>query len=470
MRISRYAVWSDNLEGPEEVSAVFSGMSGTLIRLHPGEREAIERFVATGETTLDPARLRQFVEWQLLVSSNHDERERLRHRYDISRHDASSLDLTLVTSLGCNFDCPYCYESKRPSLMNAEVQRAVLALVDDCAPVLRNLSVTWMGGEPLLGKASLFDLSDEFISRCDERDITFEANIITNGWLLDQATARHLNELHCSSAQVTIDGPPDTHNKMRPRVGGDPTFDRIVANLVDAADEIDISVRVNIDVSNLARVDELFRILRDAGLSDRITVYPGKMTSIGDNPDAPMATYEKRCYTGPEFANVELEFTALAREYGFAQYAPPGLAGVPCTAVAGNGLVIGSEGEIWKCWDDIGDNKRVLGNVRNYRDLNQEGLLPWLTYHPLDDPQCRECIALPTCMGGCLHRTMQGAARDAQCGTFRFNHVERVNRSAREFAGLEPRAASFLMIEEAKTVAQRGMAVPVTIGRRPVSL
>src|SRR5947208_9489530 len=51
---------------------------------------------------------------RMLVADNTDEIDLLAQRYEFTRHDPTRFALTIVTSLGCNFDCPYCFEAKHP--------------------------------------------------------------------------------------------------------------------------------------------------------------------------------------------------------------------------------------------------------------------------------------------------------------------------------------------------------------------
>ena len=69
--------------------------------------------------------------------------------------------------------------------MDAEVQDLVLKVLDDQLPQIANFDVTWFGGEPLVGKKPLLELSDQFIERCDRANVEYAAGIITNGYLLD---------------------------------------------------------------------------------------------------------------------------------------------------------------------------------------------------------------------------------------------------------------------------------------------
>ena len=318
MKLSRYAVWVDEADGP---SAVFGGLSGQLVLLQPGEAEAIRSFVETGElASLSADRAQMLVQSLILVPDDRDEREVISARYNKAKYNSSHLGLTLVTSLGCNFDCPYCYESKHPSLMGPDVQAAILQMVDDGAERLRSMDVTWMGGEPLVGKKNLFSLSGELLERCERYDIAYSSMIVTNGWLLDAATAKELVANKCTVAQVTLDGPPDVHDKMRPYVGGGKTFWGIIEKLHEAIEHIDIAIRVNIDESNLWRSEELLQILADEGFGGRLSVHPAKMTFYEDNEAAPVASYQNRCYTSPEFAKVQLDFDELAQRYGLSKF------------------------------------------------------------------------------------------------------------------------------------------------------
>ena len=101
----------------------------------------------------------------------------------------------------------------------------------------------------------------------------------------------------------------------------------------------------------------------------------------------------------------------------------------PCTAVRVNELVVGARGELYKCWDSVGNKREVIGHLRSWRDPNDRAL-KWLRYDPFTDEGCRACIALPTCMGGCAHHAMLDRAGDSKCSTFRTTYREQVTEYA----------------------------------------
>lgn len=119
---------------------------------------------------------------------NFDELAAIEAESHIGVVKAPTLGLVLCPTLGCNFDCPYCFENHYAGKMSAEVQDDDVALagrmIDASAP--ERMKVTWFGGEPLLAPEIVESLSQRLIALADERGIEYDAGIITNGYLLDQ--------------------------------------------------------------------------------------------------------------------------------------------------------------------------------------------------------------------------------------------------------------------------------------------
>jgi len=422
MKESRYNIWAER----DGASYVFNGLSGALLRVPAAERCALEHVLQGDEGSgCPPALLKDLVLGRMLVADDADEVGLLQRRYETTRYNTSHFGLTIVTSLGCNFDCPYCFEAKHPSILNAEVEAAILKAVDDQLPHIKSFEVGWFGGEPLVGKAPLLALSDAFIERCDRAGVAYTASITTNGYLLDEQTCAELRERRLGFAQVSLDGPPEIHDRMRPLAGGKSSFWGIVNNLRHAVNYFPITVRMNVDAENIDHAEELLQILAAEGLSGKLRVYPGLIIGINDNPYAPSSSYSARCLTNPEYAKRQLEFTELAARYGLEGYTLPPPTGAPCTAVRANELVVGSEGELYKCWDSVGNRLDVIGNIRDYKNTNGR-MQRWLKYDPFADAECRSCIALPVCMGGCAHHAMDLLQYENRCGTFRHTYREQV--------------------------------------------
>jgi uncharacterized protein len=471
MKLSRYNVW---VEEDPSGWAVFNGMSGALVSVDRTQRTALEHFLENSITDgLDPELLRRLVEARIVIRDQADELAQIHARNSFARRDPRNLGLTLVSSLGCNFDCPYCFEDKRPSKMSNDVQDAVVRLLHDSMSGLENLDVTWMGGEPLIARDVIWRLSRLMMSECDANGVDMRATIVTNGWYLTDEVSQLLAEHRVTNAQVTIDGPPDIHDRARPFVGGGSTFWTIVDNLEHATKHLDVSVRVNVDSSNLHHVEELFKILVARGLAGRLNVSAAKLVNFDDNPATPMANYKNRCFTSPEFAEVSLEFEAMATSYGLTTPTLPSPKPAACTAVHSNAVVVGSEGELYSCWDHIGTVSEAFGHISSYWDPSSK-LHRWLSHDPTKDAQCSTCIALPVCMGGCPHYGFVGSRADDKCGTFRFTYQQQVERFVAHRRGERIDQTSYPLIlnsaENAKPLVEKTqisrVPTPVTISRR----
>jgi len=419
---SRYNIWTERGDS----SYVYNGLSGALLRVASDERRAIARVLDDPDARDgSPKVLEQLALGRMLVADETNEVDLLAKRYELSRHDTSQLGLTIVTSLGCNFDCPYCFEAKHPSIMRDDVVAAVLDLLDSQLSNLRTLSVTWFGGEPLVGKKPLMELSDRFIERCDQHGIEYSATITTNGYLLNRDMCEQLRDRRVGMVQVSLDGPPETHDRMRPLQNGDATFGRIVENLHHAVDYFPVCIRMNVDVGNFPLTEQLLQILEAEGLSGKVNVYAGQIVGVSDGADAPSASYKAPCFSNAEFAEAELEFKALTARYGFSSPSLPRPSAAPCTAVRKNEVVVGSEGELYKCWDSVGNKLEVIGTIFDYQNPNGR-LQRWLKYDPFTDDECTSCIALPVCMGGCAHHGMDVIQHENRCSTFRHSFRDQV--------------------------------------------
>lgn len=439
MRESRFNVWNDD----GDRAHVFNGVSGDVVILTRDQAAAARRFCDGDESAAAGLgdTLLKLVQSRVVINDDFDEVAFLAQRYAQGRFDRHHLGLTIVTSLGCNFDCPYCFEAKHPSLLQRDVSDAILGYVAARADTLESLSVSWFGGEPLLGLKSLGHLSDLFDQLCASNKIDYTARITTNGYLLDDSACAELLRCHVSHIQVTLDGPQDLHDRMRPLVSGRGTFDTIVKNLHGAVDDFTVDVRINVDSESFLRTEELLAYLEE-GFAGRLNVYLAQLVDVSDSPSAPSASYGVRCFDNREFADAERQFDEMADRHGLgrAKLATP--LGAPCTAVRANDLVIGSRGELYKCYESIGNPAEVIGHIRDYREPGGRAS-KWLQYDPFSDPECRGCIALPVCMGGCAHHGLDARQYSNRCDTFRHTYQEQVSR----FVEKTPQGRVFIPLE-----------------------
>ena len=260
-KVSRYDIPVRLADG---AALLFNSRTRSLILLSDGEasayRELAERSDFSAGQVSDRLLLEALAGGGHVVGAMVDELAVVRDSYEATRSAKGSLTITIAPTMACNFACGYCFQglNKPTTKMKPDVQNAIVDFVK-AKKDLKSLNIVWYGGEPLMGKESIFRLSDLLISYCDKHKISYSAGIVSNAWFLNGEMAAQLYTRRVRWVQVTIDGDRGTHDRMRPLTSGQGTFDRILDNIAEALDQtaISINARVNVGQSNVDNVDAM---------------------------------------------------------------------------------------------------------------------------------------------------------------------------------------------------------------------
>lgn len=329
---------------------------------------------------------------------NDDTEEILKIKYHVMTHrfDNHFVNLTINPTLGCNFACPYCFEGEHKNIfMTDEVEDGIVEFIKRKIEAKR-IDVTWFGGEPLLAFQRIVSLTHKMQSL----GLAYSAGMITNGYLLNESVISQLKSLNIKKIQITVDGLQEDHDKRRFLKGGHPTFERIVENielLNKLTPDVHVNIRVNIDSDNMDKFIGVFDYFYQKHYTN-INITPAFVENqAGDNSCA-FNSKEKLGFLVNLFREHGMDFNTFYPSYRLSE----------CSIRNPNVAVIGPEGEIYKCWNDVGKQDRIVGNIWG-KVSNERLLLQYLVgADPYDDIQCRECVLLPICSGGCPYqRIMQ---------------------------------------------------------------
>lgn len=141
------------------------------------------------------------------------------------------LYMTIMPTEQCCFRCTYCYEDFAIGKMSPTVQQGIINLVTKRITGLDLISISWFGGEPLMAKDIIYQLSDSIMALAKQYNTTYSASMTTNAYLLDQACFEKLVHYGVQNFQITLDGPEAIHDNTRQRVDGKGTFAEIMHNL-----------------------------------------------------------------------------------------------------------------------------------------------------------------------------------------------------------------------------------------------
>ena len=119
----------------------------------------------------------------------------------------------------------------------------------------------------------------------------------------------------------------------------------------------------------------------------------------------------------PQYAKEEIALYKEGIKRGFMyQGVKPSNYGV-CGAISLNSFVIGPDGALYKCWNDIGYSERSIGNLEKGIKLTNK-FVEWLSYDVVKDQECKDCSFFPVCYGGCA------AYKNKICSSVKWNAEE----------------------------------------------
>ncbi len=335
-----------------------------------------------------------------LVDDNVDEREFLKYQFERTRYATDTFAITIAPTLNCNFACAYCYETPRHGDMTDRDFALVLDFIHENyeRSPFKKLQVNWYGGEPMLCIEKIAGWSKSLFGFSDDRNIEYTSHMITNGSLVTEENVHLLNESRIGNVQVTIDGWRNEHDKRRPARDGKPKFDSIVLAVeLMAKAGIEVSCRMNADANNVEDYRKLADFFKD---TRNVYVHVGHLR---DYQELPEETY--RCFDCKGFSEIEFE---IFKDSG---YTIEDLSNIFskrrmfCGACTENSYVIDEQCNVYKCWNDIGDDERVVFNLhvpKEERRVDYEALCRYMTWNPFDDDACGTCIWMPICGGGCV--------------------------------------------------------------------
>ena len=207
----------------------------------------------------DATFLKSLLDGGFIVYKDIDENKMLEAIHNTNRFGkANYLGLTIIPTTDCNFRCSYCYEKDTGypnKVMNSEIIEETLNFIDDKLNDDGHLNVAWFGGEPLLGFNVIKELQSKINEISKKKHVKVASGIITNGYLLTEKISNELIDLGIGMAQITLDGHGEVHNSRRRLKNGLGTYDQIVNNILKANDNLQISIRVNVDKNNIDNLE-----------------------------------------------------------------------------------------------------------------------------------------------------------------------------------------------------------------------
>lgn len=382
-----------------DLNLLFNSYSSCLLKLDNDSYEKLLDISVNEDklNNLQDSYLSFFRQNYILVEDDIILVDKMQFKETAMLYSRDSMSLTIAPTQNCNFSCVYCFENNRiQSRMTDETEQNIIRYLERQITEfgLKEINLVWYGGEPLLEILRIKSLSEKILAL----NVKLTQSVITNGYLFDTKNVGILKQCKVENVQITLDGFPEIHDVRRPLKSGKPTFDRILRNIEGFFKSpnhksIFISVRVNVDNNNLNDYLSLYTFLKNKFPYENFDVYPGWVTikeggkgfsscvSINKQNDFCLSLAEK----GVRYQDIFPKFVSI------------------CSVVNPYSMLIGPDGSIYKCWEDLDDKKKVVGNINFPKVWNNLELRAKYScgVNRFNDLECRECVYLPICSGGC---------------------------------------------------------------------
>ena len=363
--------------------------------------------VRVSEPLLDAARCNSLTQEEeasladlgLWVDDREGERREMASLVDRTNAERRRFRAVVVLNLDCNLACPYCYEETfrgKYFMSDETADRFIEMVISDHLSVGHDICLDLYGGEPLLSVPLIRRVAGSLSTAAQREGVKFSCFLFTNGTLLTRPLVEELVPLGLTGALITLDGPPDIHNRQRPFVSGRGSFDLIVDNIRSVRDLIEIQIGGNYTAENYRRFPEMLDHLITAGIE------PATVGLVQFSPITEKSSSSRhhdglsRCQPASDACIMEAAPYLLAETARRGFTTPKPTMGA-CMVEFAHDLVVNHDGSLFKCPAFMGWPELSIGTLT-------DGIKDYAASHNLghwQNDECFSCPYLPLCFGGC---------------------------------------------------------------------
>lgn len=365
--------------------------------------------------------------------------------YDKTR--LNDFGFLFIISYDCNLRCVYCYEDPilngcaclpKNKLTKSQVDKAYEIIVEKDKNRGGKKNIGLYGGEPFL--ASNREMVEYIVEKGKQLGYSF--TVTSNGYDIDKYFD-YIDKNKIFSFQITIDGVEDIQNTRKPHFKNKDSFAKITSN-VDTLLKmgIPVSIRINTDPYTMGRIEELWNFFKEKGW-DKYEHFKSYCALL--RKDIPMMSEDESSeamftqssfyenFSDKQLANISSN-KMTCQDYRVKMVLTNLLLGkhVPyksCFCAAQTGcLIFDPLGDIYSCWDVVGDRNNRVGQYIPEFKLEEDLADKWFNSR-VSEYKCAKCKYVFFCGGGCLGGSYRanGKIQPGDCNNYPqlFNYVLR---------------------------------------------
>ena len=393
------------IEEMKEYIIIYNTMSGGMVKVNKRNAQEQLGIMINSETlssavevlSADDDYSKKLFRNSMIIDKNFDELALLKYFYYSNKYRKNNLAITINTGLTCNFACTYCYQAEKSVKKALTKQRAdsILKFIYEYVGNNSTPGFSFIGGEPFSNLNILEYMVDSLIDRYG--DVMFD--VYTNGYTLNHRVLELLERMKIKGLQISVDGPKHYHDRKRIRRDGKGTYDRLIENINTLTDRgIHTTIRCHIDRQFMDEVQLLpwiESLKGDIKHLDACSLYMAPIVECGQGctrVDHDVFTYIIESYKALIDNGIRIPLGVYFRPTTFG-----------CAANSQWSININWDGKLYKCWHDLTSenaiDERSMGDVEN--GFNVMKNIRYVSSFDPFDQECKTCIMLPLCHGGC---------------------------------------------------------------------
>lgn len=332
----------------------------------------------------------------MLVDKYQDESAKTIHRYNKATF-SNQLHIVLLVTTDCNFSCNYCYQDYDKMYINSTFIDAFSKFIENNIMKYDGVYIEWFGGEPLLMRKKVIELSTKIQDICKSNNIPYIGTITTNGFYLDEKTALNLIKSGIKFFQVTLDGDEQSHNVLRKSKNGKGSYDRITTNLINIKQNLPSNLFFRIGVRNNV---SKFNINNSS--------YPFFKENLDGDKRFSYFQFPIKNWGGTQIESIKDDLidddADLIDTDEASNFSRPYSRRL-CYVSKNNGFAVTPDLKVYKCHHFVGSYYIPKLNMMNlFGEISKNGIImsnegaevDW-SYVNLDE-ECKKCCYLPNCL------------------------------------------------------------------------
>lgn len=398
----------------DDVVCFYHSLNNIPLYLNETEVALLNNYLTSGEKNQKNEHIIElFEESGFLVKSNLEDDK----FFDSIKENLPKPALTtayFVLTENCNMACRYCFlgnavsdkcfkEKMSKDLASKCFEYFVNQSSHSGVPSSTKRNVVFYGGEPLLGFDTIKHIVELYHEYKKQNKISFEIDfsIVTNGTLINKDIAAFFAQKNIS-VSLSLDGPSEEANKNRVLKDGTPAYDKIT-NAITILNEVGCEFGISLTLSDSA-LDIPCEFLVEFLLKNNIyavnlntMIYASNFTNRDDY-----------YYRATQYV---IDFWKCARNVGIYEdrimrklkaFIEQKFYYSDCAATSGSQIVFDPTGKIGICHGKISSKETFEFSINNKVNLNKEPLFEiWTHNSPIMRNECKKCIAIGICGGGC---------------------------------------------------------------------